>query len=192
MKKQILIAIATAAFASGAAQGALVNAPVPTNAYITFGGLDWAWASPCSPTGCSGGQDVLDLSFQAGQGWRLPTMAEFAARPSHTDFVFRGANVPFGGADANGTTFTGNPGSDAACAAAYFTAGAFNHCDFGDGAIGAIFGNPQYAGVPNVETWLVRGNGAVPEPATWAMLILGMGIVGSAMRRKAVTRFTYA
>jgi hypothetical protein len=26
---------------------------------------------------------------------------------------------------------------------------------------------------------------AVPEPATWAMLLLGMGIVGSAMRRRA-------
>ena len=32
--------------------------------------------------------------------------------------------------------------------------------------------------------------GAVPEPATWAMLILGMGMVGGAMRRK--TRATMA
>lgn len=30
----------------------------------------------------------------------------------------------------------------------------------------------------------VRGMGAVPEPATWAMLILGMGVVGGAMRRR--------
>ena len=28
------------------------------------------------------------------------------------------------------------------------------------------------------------GNGAVPEPATWAMLILGFGLVGGAMRRR--------
>lgn len=27
-------------------------------------------------------------------------------------------------------------------------------------------------------------NGAVPEPATWAMMILGMGVVGYAMRRR--------
>lgn len=27
--------------------------------------------------------------------------------------------------------------------------------------------------------------GAVPEPATWAMMILGLGVVGYAMRRKA-------
>ncbi|MCG2841912.1 PEPxxWA-CTERM sorting domain-containing protein [Sandaracinobacter sp. RS1-74] len=29
--------------------------------------------------------------------------------------------------------------------------------------------------------------GAVPEPATWAMLILGFGMVGAAMRRRAST-----
>lgn len=35
--------------------------------------------------------------------------------------------------------------------------------------------------------------GAVPEPSTWAMLILGMGIVGGAMRRRKQTvRLTFA
>ena len=33
---------------------------------------------------------------------------------------------------------------------------------------------------------------AVPEPATWAMLILGMGIVGGAMRRKTRVRLALA
>jgi hypothetical protein len=31
-------------------------------------------------------------------------------------------------------------------------------------------------------------NNAVPEPATWGMLLLGFGIVGSAMRRRIATR----
>ncbi|MBO9576863.1 MAG: PEPxxWA-CTERM sorting domain-containing protein [Sphingobium sp.] len=162
----------------------LVSAPLPGNAYITFGGLDWAWASPCSPTGCSNGADPLDLSFQGAFGWRLPTAAEFAARPQASDFAFRGANVPFGGADANGTTFPGAIPTDGACAAAYFTAGAFNHCDYNDGNIGAIFGNPVYAGVANVETWLVRGG--VPEAGTWAMMIAGLGLTGLAMRRRKI------
>lgn len=30
-------------------------------------------------------------------------------------------------------------------------------------------------------------NGAIPEPTTWAMLILGFGVVGSAMRRRRST-----
>jgi hypothetical protein len=34
----------------------------------------------------------------------------------------------------------------------------------------------------------VSVTGAVPEPATWAMLILGMGLVGGAMRRQTARR----
>lgn len=34
--------------------------------------------------------------------------------------------------------------------------------------------------------------GAVPEPATWAMLIAGFGLVGAAMRRKRRTAVAYA
>ncbi|MEO8812128.1 MAG: PEPxxWA-CTERM sorting domain-containing protein, partial [Caulobacteraceae bacterium] len=30
------------------------------------------------------------------------------------------------------------------------------------------------------------GGGAVPEPATWGMLLVGMGLVGGAMRRRTV------
>ena len=33
---------------------------------------------------------------------------------------------------------------------------------------------------------------AVPEPATWAMLIAGFGLVGGAMRRRPTARVTYA
>jgi hypothetical protein len=34
--------------------------------------------------------------------------------------------------------------------------------------------------------------GAVPEPATWAMMVLGFGVVGAGMRRKQAVRVTYA
>ncbi len=33
---------------------------------------------------------------------------------------------------------------------------------------------------------------AVPEPATWAMMIIGFGAIGAAMRRRAATRTTVA
>ena len=184
MKILALAATAALAFTAMPASAALLDIPLPANTYITFGGLDWAWASPCSPAGCNfDGQNVLDLSYQSTQGWRLPTALEFAARPAASDFVFAGANVPFGGVSVEGTVHTSAPG-DAACAAAYFSDGFFNLCNYEDAEINAIFGNPDYANEPNVETWLVRGDARIPEPATWAMLIAGFGMVGFAMRRR--------
>ncbi|MEP6786540.1 MAG: PEPxxWA-CTERM sorting domain-containing protein [Sphingomonadales bacterium] len=36
-------------------------------------------------------------------------------------------------------------------------------------------------------TFDVSNNGGVPEPATWAMMLAGFGVVGAAMRRRRVT-----
>jgi len=161
---------------------AIVNLPVASNAYIVFGGLDWAWASPCGAYGSCGD---IDLTYQGTQGWRLPTAAEFAAKPTAYDFVFVGANVPNGGSDAYGNQFqAGSPGADGACATAYFS-NAYTHCDWSDGVSG-YWWDPSVQGGQGVpETLLVRGNsGAVPEPASWALMIAGFGLVGAAMRRR--------
>lgn len=187
MKYLLLAATAAFGFATAPAHAAL-NVPVPTNTYITFNGADWAWASPCSPSGCNNdpAQSPLDLSYQSTQGWRLPTLAEMLLAPTAANFVFAGANVPFGGADANGTVSGDAPG-DLACATAYFTTpNSFNLCNYGDAAMGAIYLLWSNPAEPNVETWVVRGevNGVIPEPATWAMLIAGFGLVGSALRRR--------
>ncbi len=187
MKFLALATTAAIAFAAVPASAAL-NVSLPTNAYITVGGLDWAWANPCTPTGGCGD---IDLSFQGDEGWRLPTIAEFAARPVADDFFFAGANVPGGGTGALGETFfafgpvdASGAVLDGACAAVYFST-SYSHCDYLDGLDGYIWdpANP----VPGLnETWLVRGasDGVVPEPATWAMLIAGFGMVGAALRRR--------
>ena len=47
--------------------------------------------------------------------------------------------------------------------------------------------NPDYWYIDNVSV-----QGAVPEPATWAMLILGFGAIGAGMRRRERTRVIYA
>ena len=162
------------------ASAAFINTPVPTDAYIAYGGLDWAWASPCSPSGCDGA-DALDLSYQSSQGWRLPTTLELAARPAASDFIFVGANVPSFGTSVEGTVFYGAPG-DGACAAAYFVSD-FNHCDYGDGSIGYIYGLPIQDNTNPVgyETWLVRQ--PLPEPIT--LSLFGAGLAGAvAMRRR--------
>ena len=35
-------------------------------------------------------------------------------------------------------------------------------------------------------------NGGVPEPAAWAMMLAGFGLVGAAMRRRQTAQVTYA
>ncbi|MCP6473655.1 PEPxxWA-CTERM sorting domain-containing protein, partial [Klebsiella pneumoniae] len=36
------------------------------------------------------------------------------------------------------------------------------------------------------------GNGGIPEPTTWAMMIGGFGLVGGALRRRRSVQVTYA
>ena len=174
MKTTLFTLAAFGGLALGAAvpaSAAIINAPVPTSNYITFNGNDWAWASPCPPSGhgdggtCGDGS-AIDFSYQGTQGWRLPTAAELAAGPSVADF--------------------GSP-SAFACASAWFTS-SYSHCDYGDAAGGAIFGAPG-GGVWYAETWAIRG--AVPEPASWALMLSGFGAIGGAMRsrRKASVSF---
>lgn len=53
----------------------------------------------------------------------------------------------------------------------------------------------RFLGVGALASWSISGIGAVPEPSTWGMMILGFGAVGGAMRRRkarVVTTVRYA
>ena len=173
--------IATIAFVSTVATGAdaaLINAPVPTNAFIEEGGLFWAWANPlpASPG------PVFDLPFQSQFGWRLPTLAELATAPLATDFLFAGGNVPFNGVDpVSGASFLftdaayQSAGSAGACATPYFS-NSYSHCDWQDGK-GQQYG--PWAGTPGAAAWadqLVVRTAAVPAPVPGP--IAGAGLPG--------------
>jgi hypothetical protein len=190
MKKLVaLLAVAVVSVvAVPGAQAALLNAPVPGNAYITHGGLDWAWAAPCpepNALGCGNGRiDMIDLSYQSAFGWRLPTAVELIAAPLATDFIFAGANVPLGGVDpVSGASFlavNGNLTGDAACAAPYFGT-TYRHCDWQAG-LGQPLG--PWAGMTGAlgiaEQLVVR---RVPEPGTLAVLCTGLAALGLRRRR---------
>ncbi|MEP2101174.1 MAG: PEPxxWA-CTERM sorting domain-containing protein [Parasphingorhabdus sp.] len=195
--KKLLLATAATLLISGTANAALVDMEVPDNAYITVGGLDWAWAAPLP--------GIVDLGFQSQFGWRLPTAEELANAPTAGQFLFDGANVPLGGSDpVSGATFqfTDSALNMAGAVASPYFNNSFFHVDFCEGLGSGCdrFSGAPWAGQPGssntAESLVVRfaSAGAVPEPATWAFMIFGFGAIGGALRRnrKANVKVSYA
>lgn len=133
---------------------AQINSPVPSSAYIVYDGLDWAWGGPCPYSGgCSDG----DLTYQATQGWALPTQADldivdaldgtvYQDRPMSSTFADMfldnpGGNVPAGGSDPVSGAFFADGGSSTvgSCASPYFNGDGW--CDAGDGLDGLWAGS---------------------------------------------------
>lgn len=179
-----LLAASALALAAGGADAALYDNPVASNAYITMGGLDWAWASAAEYS-----VFAIDLSYQSQFGWRLPTAAELLNAPVAQDFLFSGGNVPYNGTDPlSGSYFAYRDASytgDGACAAAYFSNA--TNCDWGN-APGTL-NDPQpwqgQAGAPGyAEGLVVRGISPVPIPAAGFLLVGALGGLAAVRRRK--------
>lgn len=71
----------------------------------------------------------------------------------------------------------------------YTTSGDFRNSFSVSGTLGLT--GPFTAGAEGDRLQVLFGN-AVPEPATWAMMIGGFGLVGAAARRRSTTRVTLA
>ena len=184
--------IATALLAP-TAQAALLETPLPSNAYITLNGFQWAWGSSCTQRDASD-CDTPDIGFQQALGWRVAEASDMAIAPTALDFLFPGANVPFNGTDpVSGAAFEylnaayTSAASAGACASSYFTLGDGNNtCDWVNGngqnvnTVGWFNQNGQSAFVS--EMLFVR---AVPEASSGAMLALGLAALALARRRRA-------
>jgi PEP-CTERM motif len=141
-------------------------ADVPAALIVNAGGLEWAWASPCSPVAPSCGTPLI-----MHDGWNIAGAAQFAASFSG----FADLTAQFG----------------SKCASAYFNSG-YSHCDIGDAAIGAIWNAPaawngQFQQDSHDEAFVYRGSVRVPEPATTALLALGLLLLAGVARRRQLS-----
>lgn len=156
--------MAVAVLATMGLTGASANpilTDLPSSVYITVGDLEWTWAAPVSSVDWFGLNTLSAPDLHPG--WRYATEAEFAARPDASAFL----------------------GPDGVIQSAIYWNTTFDYVDYGDGAGGFIHRTLDAANDP-YEIWYVRG-GAVPEPATWALMLLGFGAVGVAVRRSPRT-----
>jgi hypothetical protein len=142
-----------------AATAGPITSDLPSSAYITVNGLDWAWASPVASTDW-GGNTLQEPGFHSG--WRYATEAELANRPSAYDFLIDSSH-----SDPNYGGYLANVRN----AAAYWNS-TFTHIDFGDGVNGYVRSTPDGS---SYESWYVRDSLAatpVPEPTSFVVFCL--------------------
>lgn len=146
-----------------------------------------------------------DTAPYAGLSQAITTVADqaytvtFWLGSSLTNGLYVGpVSVKVGAGD--GYTVIANDGPldpDATPQGMQWTQQTYNFTATGTSTTLSIIGNSsaggQFIGLDNVSIADAAAPGAVPEAATWAMMIVGMGAIGFAMRRRKVTtRVSYA
>lgn len=119
-----------------------------------------------------------EIRLEAKSGFELSLLdfdfASFAGRSPTTPFVIQ---------DLAGTVI-----SEGTRSTAWPTHGNYVvNGQFGSGFIIRWGPDGYEVGLDNIRYDVSALSGAVPEPTTWAMLILGFGLVGSQMRRRAAS-----
>jgi len=133
--------------------------------FMTFSGTSGVYGN----SNHSGPNVADSFTVPTGKGWLSATISSIGSGVSNIDF--------------SSVTLNGTPYSTVTTGFSEFRRIIRLPVDAGNQTIqvmGVSGGDGSYDGTLSFT--------AVPEPATWTMLILGMGAIGFAMRRRPVTR----
>jgi len=154
-----LVAMAFGLFAVNQASANPLATDLTASDYISYNGLDWAWASPVDEAW--GGNVLYTPEFH--EGWRYATVEEWANRPEASAFY-----------DINGSLIV---------ASKYWNS-EYDHADYGDAIGGYLVRVPVKNGTPE-DIWYVRGaSNSVPDAAsTFGLGLLAIGALAALRRR---------
>jgi len=123
-----------------------------------------------------GDPSIEDLMVAFEHGWDNVTFSFFGDTGSF-DLLVNGASLFDGGGNCSALCLIGNGANQFTLSGSGITSLAFTF-------------DP---GIDNAKQFRVTLPGvAVPEPAAWAMMILGLGAIGASMRRRHKTSVTYS
>lgn len=169
MKNKILAATLMAFFAASSADASIFQVTAQYQSGATFSGTVWfddgagiATDVVGTLTGYQEGQTVYSGTGSTFINWIWAGGSDYASGPAYGTFLMSGAEPAY----AAFLPFTFLPPA----------------------AGGPVFSNDGYGNSVGYNDILVSGSiTAIPEPATWAMMVVGFGMIGLGSRRTRAT-----